>query len=402
MGSFGEFGGHIAGLVAFGMLLQEVGEEEQLQHDENDKQLDEDDGPQRLTQVHGAETLIVKVENTIEKAVSSHWHCIFLWQIYSNYLKVPNVLSFFFVNPKKMSNFARFLNRYMNKKVLIPLIIVLLALLGGVAWLFVSLQEQKQVNQDMQELAALDKQEMENEYERFALQYSEMKTQINNDSIIAQLTQEQMKTQQLLEELKQVKASDAREIARLKKELATVRAVLRDYVMQIDSLNRLNESLKQENTTVKAELEQRNAQVAGLSHEKASLSEKVAIAAQLDATNILLQILDKRGKVAKKLKDCQQMKVNFTISKNVTASNGNRTIYVRIQNPGGNTLAGGGSFGYENRTLECSAKKTIEYTGEETPVTVYWNMTQFLEAGDYRVSIFADGNMIGSRTFSFK
>ena len=290
----------------------------------------------------------------------------------------------------------------MNKKVLIPLIIVLLALLGGVVWLFVSLEQQKQVNQDMQELAALDKQEMENEYERFALQYSEMKTQINNDSIIAQLTQEQMKTQQLLEELKQVKASDAREIARLKKELATVRAVLRDYVMQIDSLNRLNESLKQENTTVKAELEQRTAQVAGLSHEKASLSEKVAIAAQLDATNIHLQPVDKRGKDAKKLKDCKQMKVSFTINKNVTASNGNRTIYVRIQNPGGNTLAGGGSFGYENRTLECSARKTIEYTGEETPVTVYWNVTQMLEAGDYRVSIFADGNMIGSRTFSFK
>lgn len=290
----------------------------------------------------------------------------------------------------------------MNKKVLIPLIIVLLALLGGMAWLFMSLQEQKLVNQDMQELAALDKQEMENEYERFALQYSEMKTQINNDSIIAQLTQEQMKTQQLLEELKQVKASDAREIARLKKELATVRAVLRDYVMQIDSLNRLNENLKAENTRVNAELEQRNAQVAGLSSEKASLSEKVAIAAQLDATNIQLQLMDKRGKDAKKLKDCKQMKTSFTITKNVTASNGNRTIYVRIQNPGGNTLSGGGTFGYENRSLECSAKKTIEYTGEETPVTVYWNVTQMLEAGDYRVSIFADGNMIGSRTFSFK
>ena len=142
--------------------------------------------------------------------------------------------------------------------------------------------------------------------------------------------------------------------------------------------------------------------MAGLSHEKASLSEKVAIAAQLDATNIHLQPVDKRGKDAKKLKDCKQMKVSFTINKNVTASNGNRTVYVRIQNPGGNTLAGGGSFGYENRTLECSARKTIEYTGEETPVTVYWNVTQMLEAGDYRVSIFADGNMIGTRTFSFK
>ena len=278
----------------------------------------------------------------------------------------------------------------------------ILALIAGSAWLFLSLQEQKQVNQDMQELAELDKQEMENEYERFALQYSEMKTQINNDSIIQQLTEEQMKTQQLLEELKRVKASDAREIARLKKELATVRAVLRDYVMQIDSLNRLNESLKQENTTVKAELEQRNQQVAGLNSEKASLSQKVAIAAQLDATNISLQLLNKRGKDAKKLKDCTQMKTSFVITKNVTASNGNRTVYVRIQNPGGNVLGGGGTFPFENRQLEASAKKTIEYTGEETPVTVYWNVSQMLEAGEYRVSVFADGHMIGTRTFTFK
>ena len=70
----------------------------------------------------------------------------------------------------------------MNKKILVPLILLILALIAGSAWLFLSLQEQKQVNQDMQELAELDKQEMENEYERFALQYSEMKTQINNDS----------------------------------------------------------------------------------------------------------------------------------------------------------------------------------------------------------------------------
>lgn len=290
----------------------------------------------------------------------------------------------------------------MNRKILIPLIVLIVVLAGAAVWLFADLQEQKQYVEDMKELAELDKQEMENEYERFTMQYSEMKTQINNDSIIAQLTQEQLKTQKLLEELKQVKASDAREIARLKKELATVREVLRDYVYQIDSLNRLNENLRAENTRVNAELSERNAQVAGLSSEKASLSEKVAIAAQLDATGITMQIIDKRGKTAKKLKDCKQMRVNFSITKNVTASNGNRTVYVRIQNPGGNTLGGGGTFAYENRNIECSAKKVIEYTGEETPVTVYWNMNQMLEAGDYRVSIFVDGNMIGTKTFGFK
>ena len=282
--------------------------------------------------------------------------------------------------------------------------LVILALIAGAVWLFLNLQEQKQVNLDMKELAALDKQEMENEYERFALQYSEMKTQINNDSIVAQLTQEQLRTQQLLEELKKVKADDAREIARLKRELATVRAVLRDYVMQIDSLNRLNENLKRENTRVTAELEQRTQQVVGLSSEKASLSEKVAIAAQLDATNISLTLLDKKDRAMKKpkLKDCRKMQVSFTISRNVTASNGNRTVYVRIQNPGGNVLGGGGTFPFENRDIECSARKVVEYTGEETNVSVYWPVTQMLENGQYRVSIFADGHMIGSRTFNFE
>ncbi|MCH5302296.1 MAG: hypothetical protein J1E77_05595 [Prevotella sp.] len=290
----------------------------------------------------------------------------------------------------------------MTKKVLVPLMaVVILALIGGLVYLYIDLGEQKQANRDMQELAELDKQEMENEYERFTLQYSEMKTKINNDSIIAQLTQEQMRTQQLLEELKQVKANDAREITRLKKELATVRAVLRDYVMQIDSLNRQNERLQAENTRVKAELSNRETQIAGLSSEKASLSEKVAIAAQLDATNIQMQLINKRGKAAKKVKDCKSVQVNFTITRNVTASNGNRTVYVRITNPGGNALSGGGTFAYENKNLEYTMKKNVEYTGEETSVSVYWNVSQMLEAGSYRVSIFADGHMIGSRTIGF-
>ena len=290
----------------------------------------------------------------------------------------------------------------MKKTLIAASTILMIGLAAVVIYLLMDNRQLEQERIEMQELAELDKQEMENDYERLSLQYSEMMAQINNDSIIAQLTAEQMKTQKLLEELKQVKASDAREIARLKKELATVREVLRDYVYQIDSLNRLNQNLMAENSRVNAELNERNAQVAGLNSEKASLSEKVAIAAQLDATGISMQMLNKRGKPAKKLKDLKQFRVSFNIAKNVTASNGNRTVYVRIQNPGGNTLSGGGSFAYENRNIECSAKKVIEYTGEETPVTVFWNMSQMLEAGDYRVSIFVDGNMIGTKTFSFK
>ena len=289
----------------------------------------------------------------------------------------------------------------MNKKILIPLILFCLLLAGGVAYLYMNLDKQKKVNQEMQELAALDKQEMENEYQRFADQYSEMKTQITNDSIIAQLTQEQLKTQRLLKELKEVKDNDAREIARLKKELATVRAVLRSYVLEIDSLNRLNQNLVEENTRVKGQYEEATKRIEGLNTEKASLSEKVAIAAQLDATNIRLLALNKKNKVSDRLSKATTLQVDFTIAKNVTASGGQKTCYVRIVSPTGSGVGNGGTFPYENKQLQCSMKKSVEYGGQETAVTTYWNITQALVPGTYQVSIFADGNMIGSRNFTF-
>ena len=291
----------------------------------------------------------------------------------------------------------------MSKKILIPLVLVVLLLLGSIGYIYKlnhDLDDQKKVNQDMQELAELDKKEMQNEYEQFARQYSEMKTQISNDSIVAQLTQEQLRTQQLLQELKQVKASDAREITRLKKELATCRAVIRSYVLEIDSLNRLNQNLTAENTRVRGQYEEATRQIEGLNQEKSSLSQKVAIAAQLDAVGISMTMNDKKGKATKKLDKAKNLQVNFSIARNPTASNGVKTVYVRIQTPNGQTLTNGGTFDYENRSLQYSMKKQVEYGGNETPVSMFWNISEFLSEGAYKVSIFCDGHLIGSAGFN--
>ncbi len=263
-------------------------------------------------------------------------------------------------------------------------------------------QELEQKVQAVQELAELEKEEMANDYEQLGKQYGEMMSQLTNDSLIAQLTREQLRVHQLEEELKQVKSDDLREIARLRKELNSVRAVLRDYIRQVDSLNRINQNLRQENTQLSGRLEESHRQNQDLQQQREQLTEKVTIAAQLDATAISMTALNKRNKTSKKMKDAKTLQVNFNISRNVTAENGQRTIYVRIQTPAGSVLNGGGTFPYENRQLEYSMKKVIEYSGEETPVTVYWQVGEFLEAGEYRVSVFADGNMIGSRTFNFE
>ena len=60
----------------------------------------------------------------------------------------------------------------MNKKVIIPLIVAGVLLLGGIVYLAISLGQQKQANKEMQELAELDKKEMYNESQMFADQYS--------------------------------------------------------------------------------------------------------------------------------------------------------------------------------------------------------------------------------------
>ena len=292
----------------------------------------------------------------------------------------------------------------MNKKILIPIVVVGILLVAGIAFLAIRLDKQKQQNREMQELAELDKKEMENEYQQFANQYSEMRMQISNDSIVAQLTAEQEKTERLLKELKETKTSDAREIARLKRELATVCAILRNYVIEIDSLNRLNKNLSEENSRIKGQYNEATRQIEGLNTERASLTEKVAIAAQLDATGITMGAKKKNGakKNVKKIKDAKLITVGFTITRNVTAQNGKRQLYVRITTPAGGVMGASGSFKYENRSLQYTMAKTIEYTGNETPVTMYWNVSETLNPGTYSVSVFADGNLIGQRNFTFK
>lgn len=285
-----------------------------------------------------------------------------------------------------------------NKRMLVIALITLLAV--GLGVVSVLLVRKSNENKEMAALFEIEKEEMENEYTHFANQYEELRVKINNDSLQVKLELEQQKTQRLLEELRQTKSTNAAEIARLKKELKTVRAVMRSYILQIDSLNQLNQALASENKKVKAQYRQAAEQISTLSEEKESLNQKVALAAQLDATNIRLVMKNKRGKETEKLKRATKLAISFTIAKNPTAETGERSIYVRIAKPNGDILSKGDyTFEYENRQLQYSIRKYIEYTGEEQEVTVYWDVEEFLGEGTYQVWLFSAGTMIGSQSF---
>lgn len=291
-----------------------------------------------------------------------------------------------------------------DQKKKIVLIIVACLLLATIITLGLMLAQSKQQNSEMQELFAIEKEELESEYSSFALQYDELKVRITNDSLQYKLEQEKLRTQQLLEELKQTKADNAAEITRLKKELKTVRAVLRSYVIQIDSLNAINEGLKKENKRVTEKYREATKTIDALSTAKEELSQIVTLASQLDAAGIKMSLLRKNGKEVSKLKRAKQIEIKFTITKNITTETGNKTVYARIIQPSQEVLTKSTSntFTYEDREIGYSMRKHIEYTGEEQEVTMYWDVEEYLQPGTYRIYLFADGAMIGEANYEFE
>ena len=280
--------------------------------------------------------------------------------------------------------------------IVLSVISVIFLITGGYLW--IALRNSEAYNVEIQELMALEKEEMLNDLTSAQIQYDELMVRINNDSLRIKLEREQVRTQQLLEELEHIKSTSATEITRLKKELKTVRAVLKNYVIQIDSLNRENETLKKENAAVRNKYKEASKKISNLAEEKQALSEKVTLASQLDATNVNITLLRKNGKATKNIKQAKQIEITFTITKNITAESGEKIAYVRIMQPDQEVLTKSSSdtFVYENRNIGYSMSRKVEYTEEGHERTLYWNIQETLKEGEYNAYIFVDGNMIGS------
>jgi len=293
-------------------------------------------------------------------------------------------------------------NKEVNKMSLMILaIIVLILIIAGAAYYIF---HQKTQMDDLVMGYELDREMWTDETNEMSLQYEGMIFKISNDSLVAQLTTEQAKVQRLQEELRTVRATDTRRINELKKELETLRSIMRNYVIQIDSLDQANKQLQKEKQEAVTRYQRATTQAANLQKEKEQLTERVTLASRLDATDIQVNPVNSKGKTAKKIKQMQQFVVSFKITKNITAPVGEKTVYVRIMKPDDDVLVKSRAdvFPFEGKEINYSMKRIIEYDGEETPVTLYWNIEEFLSPGEYRVDIFADGNHIGRRTFSLE
>ncbi len=291
---------------------------------------------------------------------------------------------------------------------LIVLLVIAIAVsVGQVASLKSEMNEVKAQNEQLE----MDKEQLQLDQEYQSIntefqQYEDQAVKLQNDSILAKYTAAKNRVEQLMNELKnEKKRSDQRQarINELQGELNTLRGLLRHYIQQIDSLNRVNGELRAENQEIKTQNEQLHSQVQEVSAKNENLNARMTLAEKLNVTGVSLMALKKNGKEEKNVTKAKQLMVTFTIPQNNSTPVGPKSIFVRILNPEGSLLGGSSSFPFEGRTLSATAHKTVEYAGEEiSGVRLYWDINTTLNPGDYTVEIFCDNYRLASRHFTLK
>ena len=290
----------------------------------------------------------------------------------------------------------------MKKPVVISIIAVMAV--GIAALLFLNLHQKKQMDAIVEQME-YEKSELEDEYEDLALQFDGyQQMDIKNDSLQERLAQEQQRVQDLLEELRITKVTNARRIAELKKELATVRAVMKGYVRQIDSLNATNQRLTVENQQYRQENQQVKQQNTQLATMNTKLTETVSRASMLEVSTCTMVTLNKHDHKTRLVSQIRKLQFNYTIAKNITCEPGLKMLYVRLIDPNGNLLGEENNllFHFENEDIPYSVAQEFEYAGEEYQGTIYWPLADEPQTGLYNADFFADGNLIGSIPFSIK
>jgi len=288
-----------------------------------------------------------------------------------------------------------------SKGLVILLFIIIFALLAAIVIIYTKSSQKINEQSEVQQIIEDQKTSLQKELSDMIGEYDALKT--NNDSMNKMIAGQQEKIKRLLGE----RASNISLISKYKKELGTLRDVLKSYIAQVDSLNTRNQQLVQENVQVKTNLEESKSENVKISQERDQLSTQVKKASVISTSNIIVTALNKKDKPENKLKNMLKVKVCFTMRENSIAKAGSKDVYIRITRPDATVIANTQQdvFDFQDQKIVYSAKRQIDYENKDIDVCVFWdnNITSNqLMLGDFTIDIFADGALIGTTKFNIK
>ncbi|QZT35943.1 hypothetical protein K5X82_11630 [Halosquirtibacter xylanolyticus] len=289
-------------------------------------------------------------------------------------------------------------NTEKKKSIIVIALSVVLAVM-----LILYFTERSQHNEVLSEMGQ-EKDSLQIELQRISVGYDSLT--VENDTLTQSLQMASEQVRQLLTEVEQTKKASYKQISRYRKEVTTLRKIMRNYIVQIDSLNKRNAILLAENNQVKQKIAKVSKKNEKLSQSNEELKEQISIAATLEAQNIKAIGINKKGKENHKARKIEKLKITCTLSKNVTAKRGEKNIYIRIMDPFENLLVEeeDNTFKYEDSKIQYSAVRSVNYEGEALPIAIYWDNTNKppLSKGKYVVHLFTDGNNIGETSLEIK
>ncbi len=250
----------------------------------------------------------------------------------------------------------------------------------------------------------LEKDSIQIELNNMVFSYDSLSTE--NDTINDQLFVAQAKVKNLLVEIEQTKKISLEQINSYQKQVTTLRGIMRDFVVQIDSLNRRNQELMAENLEVKQQYKQVETEKQELTQQKQQLEQNLQRAAVLQVRELMADALNSRNKETRFAKRADQLRVYFVLAENVTARRGTKNIYVRVMRPDQLLMSKSEDnvFQFEDLKIQYSAMREVVYEGHDLPVAIFWdnNGEPELMSGEYTIDLFADGHNIGTTTLELR
>ena len=247
-----------------------------------------------------------------------------------------------------------------------------------------------------------EKDDLTKRLEDLQVTYSVLQT--NNDTLSVQLDEERQKIEILLDKVKKTEASNRAQLRKYEDELGTLRAIMRSYVRQIDSLNMLNQELMAENIEVKEAAQQSQQRVAELTERTDQLSSKVEKGAALKARDVMGVGLNSRSKETNRAGRTEKIRVCFTLIENELADMGPRNVFLRVKGPDGIVLTDSEDnlFSYQGNQLIYSAVREIDFQGVDVEMCIFCDIQGEAPKGTYTLTIYSAGALIGSSEVTLK
>ncbi|MBN1989609.1 MAG: hypothetical protein JW783_09460 [Bacteroidales bacterium] len=290
-----------------------------------------------------------------------------------------------------------------GKSKIVPFLAALIIVLGiivvALGYLFYAQQEE---SKEIQSQLNAEKDSISNNLKNIMVGYDSL--QINNDSLNTKLLAEQERVKQMYDELQKVKRVSYSKIKEYQKELGTLRAIMKDLLQDIDSLNTLNQELIAENIKVKQDYSTAKQTVAELETKTEELSSQVEKGSVIKARDIVAMAINRRGNEVTRARRVEKIRVCFTLNENSIAKAGNREVFLRITGPDEYILAKSETdlFNFEGQMIVFSAKREVDYQNQDVEMCIFYDNNGELLKGVYKAALYMDGNLIGNTEFTLK